>query len=59
MKLTRQLKRILFKKREININNSIMEIRIQYVLAMPIFLISIILLSALMGVLMAKLIFTI
>lgn len=59
MKLTRQLKKVLFKKREIHINNSLIEIRIQYVLFIPIFLISIILLSAFMGVFMANLIFTV
>jgi len=57
MKLKQQIKQILFKQREIHINTFFIEVRINFVLAIPLRFILIILSSSLAGLLFSKLIY--
>ena len=55
MKLIQRLNEMLYKKRELHIDNFFIEIKVQFVLAMPIQIILLILISALLGLLAAQL----
>ena len=55
MRLIQKLNEILYKKRELHINNFFIEIKVQFVLAIPIKLTLLILISALLGILVAQL----
>lgn len=55
MRLMQKLNEILYKKRELHIDNFFIEIKVQFVLAIPIKLTLLILISALLGILVAQL----
>lgn len=55
MRLIQKLNEILYKKRELHIDNFFIEIKVQFVLAIPIKLTLLILISALLGILVAQL----